>query len=95
MLKKITIMSTILLSSMYAFNVEPATNEVNMEDANFRVMQRVVYVHNFIRIAEDAFNANNDAERTVRNTELKHTFDVMQNILGYHELVSFHSVATQ
>ena len=49
----------------------------------------------FIRIAENAFNANNDNQRAITNGELKNTFDEMKCALGSHKLVSFHSVSTR
>lgn len=94
MFKKLTVISSLLLSSMYAIGIEPS-QEDNTADVHFRIMQRVVYVHNFIRIATNASDTSDDNARGVMNTELKNTFDQMKYSLGYHELVSFHSIETQ
>ncbi len=58
MLKKLTIISAILLSSMYAVDLAPnATPVTDSDDAdfNFRVMQRVVYVHVFYTNSRKCF----------------------------------------
>ncbi|MCE2716168.1 MAG: hypothetical protein ACK4V2_04485 [Pseudomonadota bacterium] len=94
MFKKLAVISSLLLSSMYAIGIEHS-QEDNTADVHFRIMQRVVYVHNFIRIATNASNADNDSLRSSMNTELKNTFEQMKSTLGYHPLVNFHSIETQ
>jgi len=94
MFKKLAVISSLLLSSMYAIGIEPS-QEDNTADVHFRIMQRVVYVHNFIRIATDAAGTSDDNARGVMNTELKNTFEQMKSTLGYHPLVNFHSIETQ
>jgi len=92
MFKKPTIVCSILLNSMHAFNVEPASSEINTEDAHFRVMQRVMHVHNFIRIAENALSASDDGTRVIMARELVNSFQIMKETLGDHYLVGFQRI---
>lgn len=79
MLKKLTIISGILLSNMYAFDVESSDELGNL-------MQRVVYVENFKRIAEEA--AADTSTIRQKNEELVNSFNAMATTLGNHRLIN-------
>lgn len=91
MLKKLAVISGLILNTLHPYAEEPALTE----DTNFNLMQRVVYVHHFIDIATNASTINDNKARSAMNAQLKAEFDQMKHSLGYHPLVSFHNIKTK